>query len=129
MLTGDLKRGALRSAEALVLPSHQENFGMAVAEAMAFAVPVLISRKVNIWREVDTAGAGLAEPDDLAGTVNLLERWIGLPEKEKEAMRANAYRCFKDHFEINRAADSLLSALRECGVCGINKENNPTFAK
>src|SRR6185369_13539161 len=52
MLTGALKWGAFHSADALVLPSHQENFGIAVAEAMACCTPALISDKVNIWREV-----------------------------------------------------------------------------
>jgi glycosyltransferase involved in cell wall biosynthesis len=39
MLSGDLKWGAFHAAEAFVLPSHQENFGIAVAEAMACGVP------------------------------------------------------------------------------------------
>jgi hypothetical protein len=35
MLRGDLKWGALCAAEVIVLPSHQENFGIVVAEALA----------------------------------------------------------------------------------------------
>ena len=62
MLTGSLKWGAYRCADALILPSHQENFGIVVAEAMACGTPVLISDKVNIWREVLGAGAGLVAP-------------------------------------------------------------------
>ena len=54
MLEGDLKWGALHAAEAFVLPSHQENFGVAVVEAMACGVPVLISDKVNIWPDIAT---------------------------------------------------------------------------
>ena len=52
MLGGAAKWGAFRGAEAFVLPSHQENFGIAVAEALACGTPVLISNQVNIWREV-----------------------------------------------------------------------------
>ncbi len=58
MLTGDLKWGALHAAEVFVLPSHQENFGIAVVEALACGKPVLISDKVNIWREIAADGAG-----------------------------------------------------------------------
>jgi glycosyltransferase involved in cell wall biosynthesis len=45
MLSGDLKWGAFHAAEAFILPSHQENFGIAVAEALACGVPVLISEQ------------------------------------------------------------------------------------
>ena len=59
MISGDLKWGTLREAEVFVLPSHQENFGIAVVEALGCGTPVLISRPVNIWREIESSGAGL----------------------------------------------------------------------
>ena len=76
MLSGSLKWGALSAADAFILPSHQENFGIAVVEALACGTPVLISNKVNIWREIAAAEAGYVENDDLAGTARLLERWV-----------------------------------------------------
>jgi len=48
MLSGDLKWGAFRAAELFCLPSHQENFGIVVAEALACGLPVVISEPVNI---------------------------------------------------------------------------------
>ena len=111
MLTGDLKWGALSAADAFVLPSHQENFGIAVAEALACATPVLISNKINIWREIEDDGAGFVENDDLAGTLNLLKRWLAAPEASRAEMRANAPKCFAARFEIERATDSLLAVL------------------
>ena len=59
MLRGDLKWGAFRCADAFILSSHQENFGIAVAEALACGLPVLISRQVNIWREIEQSNAGM----------------------------------------------------------------------
>ncbi len=112
MLEGALKRGALENADAFILPSHQENFGMAVVESLSYGVPVLISDKVNIWREIEADQAGYTEPDDLAGTTRLIERWLHTPERPREEMRANARRCFAQRFEIGRAADSLLNILR-----------------
>jgi glycosyltransferase involved in cell wall biosynthesis len=113
MLQGELKQGALASADALILPSHQENFGMSVVEAMAGGLPVLISNRVNIWREVEKDGAGYVENDDLAGTTRLIERWINASAPERETMRTNAQRCFASRFEIDHAIDSLLSILNE----------------
>jgi glycosyltransferase involved in cell wall biosynthesis len=111
MLAGNQKWGALSAADAFILPSHQENFGIAVVEALACGTPVLISKEVNIWREIDADQAGYAEKDDLAGTVRLIERWFGTAEDDRAGMRENARKCFADHFEINRATDSLLQAL------------------
>lgn len=111
MLQGEDKEAAFASADAFVLPSHQENFGMAVVEAMASGLPALISNQVNIWREVEAGAAGYIETDDLAGTIRLIERWLRTPDAERTAISANAKKCFDSRFEINRAIDSLLAIL------------------
>ena len=112
MLQGAPKWGALRAAEAFVLPSHQENFGVAVAEALAMGVPALLSTQVNIWREVVDAGAGLAEPDTVAGTTALLSRWLALPGAAQAAMRQAAPGCYERHFHIRAAAQRLVSLVQ-----------------
>ena len=111
MIVGDAKWGAFRGCEAFILPSHQENFGIVVAEAMACAKPVLISDQVNIWREVDEAGAGLIAPDTLAGTCDLLTRFLALDAASREAMGAHARAAFVDKFEVEAAADDLIALL------------------
>lgn len=111
LLTGNPKWGAFAAAEAFILPSHQENFGIAVVEALACGIPVLISNKVNIWREIVAAGCGYAEDDDLAGTRRLLERWQATPSTQRARMSALARRCFAERFEIEQAVDSFLHAL------------------
>ncbi|HXX42035.1 MAG TPA: glycosyltransferase [Chthoniobacterales bacterium] len=113
MLQGELKQAAFARADAFILPSHQENFGMSVVEALAAGLPVLISNRVNIWREVEGDHAGYVETDDLSGTTRLIERWLGTAEEDRQVMRANARNCFTNRFEINRAVDSLLSILTE----------------
>jgi len=113
MLEGSMKQGAFANAEAFVLPSHQENFGISVVEALAVSVPVLISNRVNIWREIEADRAGYVESDDLAGTTRLVQRWIDTAPAEREMIRQNARRCFEQRFEINRAVDSLLQILNE----------------
>jgi len=113
MLQGAMKQGAFASADAFVLPSHQENFGISAVEALAAGLPVLISNGVNIWREIDADRAGYIESDDLEGTTRLVERWIGTLPVERETIRQNARRCFEQRFAIDRAVDSLLRILNE----------------
>ncbi len=115
MLEGELKWGAFASAEAFILPSHQENFGIAVAEALACGTPVLISNKVNIWREIVDDKAGFAEDDTLAGTRRLLERWLGTAANERKEMAENARKCFAERFHIDKAVESLVAVVSKFG--------------
>jgi glycosyltransferase involved in cell wall biosynthesis len=112
MLSGDLKFGALRSADLFALPSHQENFGIAVAESLACGVPVLISDKVNIWREVEEDRAGLIGSDDGEGTFRSLKAWLSKGKEEQRSFRTRAYQCFANRFEIHKTAESLMGILR-----------------
>ena len=116
MLTGDLKWGAFHAAEVFVLPSHQENFGIAVVEALACGLPVLISNRINIWREIEADGAGLAAGPGTDETTALLEKWLVLDLARRRTMRDNAARCFAARFKSDRAAENLLQTLREHGV-------------
>ncbi len=111
MLQGDLKWGAFYSAEAFVLPSHQENFGIAVAEAMGCDLPVLISDKVNIWREIQADGAGIVNTDSAEGTLRTLQQWLELSALEKKAMGQNAKRSFDTRFTVDAMASSLLDVV------------------
>lgn len=111
MLSGDVKWGALHAAEVFALPSHQENFGLAVVESLACGVPVLISREVNIWQEIVASGAGLAEADTVEGTSALLQAWVKKSRSEREKMRAASARCFAERFEITSATRHLLTVL------------------
>jgi glycosyltransferase involved in cell wall biosynthesis len=107
MIGGEVKWGALRTCEALVLPSHQENFGVSVVEALLAGRPVLLSFPVNIWPEIENDGVGLADDDTLEGTVRLLQRWFSLPAAEQAAMAARAQPCFAARFSLERTAATI----------------------
>ncbi len=111
MLTGDAKWGALADAEAFVLPSYQENFGIAVVEALACGTPVLISDRVNIWSELDADKVALVEPATQDGITRLLERWLLLPADARTRMGEAARTCFEKRFEIGFAAHHLTEQL------------------
>ena len=111
MLKGEAKWGAFRTAQAMLLPSHQENFGFVVAEAMACSTPVLISNKVNIWREVEASRAGLVQPDTLEGTRRLIQGFVALPASDRTRMSKNARAGFLKYFDVQVTARDFVSAI------------------
>jgi len=110
-LYGAVKWGALRCAEVLALPSHSENFGITVVEALACGVPVLISNAVNIWREIAADGAGLVANADVAGVTDLLDRWLRLPPAARCRMSESALCTFAKRFELDRFAREFMTCL------------------
>ena len=108
MLKGKLKWGALKASEVFVLPSHQENFGIVIAEAMACGLPVIISDKVNIWREVTDYRAGFVCNDTVEGTETCLTQWRGLSGEEIGALRARSRGCFDSLFNYEATAKRVL---------------------
>ena len=113
MLSGDSKWGAIYHSAAFVLTSHQENFGIAIVEALACEKPVLISNQINIWREIEQDKAGLVEADTIPASERLFQRWYSLSLDERAAMARSAKACFENRFEVAVAARNLMAKLED----------------
>jgi glycosyltransferase involved in cell wall biosynthesis len=113
MIHGDAKWGAFYNAEAFILPSHQENFGVVVAEALACGIPVLITDKVNIWREIHNAKAGLVRPDTVKGVTDLLLSWASTSPDVRRDMARRGKTLFCQAFDINEVGRALLETIRQ----------------
>ncbi|MBT4770595.1 MAG: glycosyltransferase [Rhodospirillaceae bacterium] len=106
MLMGDDKLAALNDADLFVLPSFSENFGVSVIEALVCGLPVLISDRVNIWREVDSAGAGKVCPPEAGAFAENMKVMLADPAglgqmgKNGKALVAKAYRWDKIAVEL-----------------------------
>ena len=104
MLSGLSKWGAFHGCEAFILPSHQENFGISVVEALACGKPVLISNQVNIWREIEDGGGGIVEEDNYEGVVRMLNKWNSLSEEIKHTNSLSARNIYLNHFDISKSS-------------------------
>ena len=113
MLSGDLKFGAIYSAELFSLPSHQENFGVAVTEALSCGVPVAISTEVNISSQIKKYKAGIVKIDSIKETTDGLNEWLELSPEQKEEMSKNALSLFKNKFDIEEVSKRLLNTLNK----------------
>ncbi len=119
MLTGDAKWGAFYASEAFILPSHQENFGIAVAEALSCGRPVLLSDQVNIAADIAQDGAGFMEPDTAEGTLRLLERWLSATPAARATIAERGIETFRRRYDMRENAKTILrlfeAANREAG--------------
>lgn len=108
MLLGDAKWGAFAACEAFILPSHQENFGIAVVEALASRRPALLTHPVNIARDLAADGCALVEDDTQPGIDRLLARWLALSPEEQTGMGARAHDSFLRRYDMRRNTEAIL---------------------
>lgn len=80
----------LRAFDLFILPTHGENFGHAILEALAAGVPVLVSDKTP-WSHVEAAGAGwVCDPSDVAGFADRIRSFHAMDDDQRHVMRLNA---------------------------------------
>lgn len=111
MLRGNDKLDAFHAAEVFVLPSRSENFGIAVVEAMACGVPVVVSDQVNIWREVVSAGAGAVASCEPAALSDAIKAMLDNPAQREEMGRRGA-QIARARYDHRRVAAELEAAYR-----------------
>jgi glycosyltransferase involved in cell wall biosynthesis len=97
-------------AELLVLPSHSENFGQVVAEALSRGVPVLTTTGAP-WRELNELGAGECVP--LAEIPGALSRLLCLSPAELRQRGGRGKAWALDRFAWSKVADVLLEFYEE----------------
>lgn len=122
MLTGRDRIAVLADADLFVLPSAEENFGVAVAEAMAARCPVIVSPQVAVAQQVLEWGAGDVAPLDPWALARTIDRWLASPERRREAGLRGSQGVF-EHFDWKRIAldwpdhyQHLLSIAQRRGV-------------
>jgi glycosyltransferase involved in cell wall biosynthesis len=110
-LYGDEKWGAFSAAEVFILPSHQENFGIAVAESLGCGCPVIVSDGVNIAADIVDAGAGIMISATIEGIHEGFARWEDLSNEARASMCTAAQRTFKERYAIEQVAYELMEKL------------------
>jgi glycosyltransferase involved in cell wall biosynthesis len=105
MLHGMERVAALRDADLFVLPSYQENFGIAVAEALAAGTPVVISDQVNIHREIAAAGVGQVVETNVAPLAAAIEAWLG-DEKRRRSAGERGRDFVRERYDWRRIAEA-----------------------
>lgn len=106
MISGKTKAAAFHGSDLFILPSYTENFGVAVVESLAWGLPVVISNKVNIWREIVGAGAGVAVDCDTQSIATAINELLDDTER-RQNMSKRAVDLVRQRFTWQNAGDTL----------------------
>jgi glycosyltransferase involved in cell wall biosynthesis len=110
-LHGAEKLAALGGAELFVLPSFSEGFSMAVLEAAAAGLPVLLTPQCN-FLELAKAGGAVEVSPDAAGCEAGLRKVLGLPDAERGAMGQRGRNLVIGSYTWPRIASQMLEVYR-----------------
>lgn len=112
MLKDMSKWGAFYNCEAYLLPSHQENFGIAIVEAMACKKPVLITKNINIWSEIiEGDGGWIANLEEKESLKNVLSDLLNYPEEKLAFKGLKAFETYQSNFKIENCANNFIKTL------------------
>jgi glycosyltransferase involved in cell wall biosynthesis len=108
MVVGKNKENLLANADIFVLPSHHENFGIAVAEAMGAGLPVIVGEKVALSDDIIKHNAGLVVKLTGGDIAKAMKELLNSPAKRK-VMGNNGYEYVKNHLSKEKIAKQLIN--------------------
>jgi glycosyltransferase involved in cell wall biosynthesis len=103
-VTGQDKDLVLQGSDLFVLPSFSENFGIAVVEAMAAGLPVIITPEVQIAPEIEQANAGLIVKGNRESVASAIAQLLA---SEKQKLGQNAQTLVKQSYSWPAIAERL----------------------
>jgi len=110
-LFGEAKWELLREADLFILPTHSENFGIAVAEALAAGTPVITTRGAP-WDGLETRDCGWWTKIDSKAIAGALEDATSRPDRELAAMGRRGRAWVAEAFGWEPIADQMMEAYR-----------------
>tara|TARA_B100001094_G_C18120413_1_gene766529 strand:- start:278 stop:1411 length:1134 start_codon:yes stop_codon:yes gene_type:complete len=101
-LYGNLKWVLISLSKAMLLPSHGENFGIALVESLSMAKPVITSNKVNIYKDILNYKCGLISNDNIDSFSRKLLILDRMNINEYSSLSINAKKCFNEKFNLSK---------------------------
>ncbi len=111
---GEAKTEALRGSDVFALPSQSENFGLAVAEAMAAGLPVVVTPGVQIAPEIERAKAGLVVSPAPEAWCRALTALLQNPH-QRQTLGQNGQNLVQQTYQWGAIAERLATAYHQMG--------------
>lgn len=108
-LRGERKDALLANAEVFVLPSYSENFGIAIAEALAWGRPVIASTATP-WSEIADRKAGWWVDPETGALTRALGEALALPAGDLSTMGAAGRTLVANRYSWGAAAGTITDA-------------------
>ncbi|MCX7862434.1 MAG: glycosyltransferase, partial [Bacteroidales bacterium] len=106
----------------LILPSHSENFGMVVGEALQYEIPVIASTGTP-WSDLNTYQCGWWVNNDVDTLANTIEEAISLSDVEREEMGKRGRKLIEEKYRIEIVGKQMIELYEWI----VNKIQKPTF--
>ena len=111
LITGRDKLAALQDADVFVLPSRSEGLSIAMLEAMYMGLPVVVTDRVGLWRQVEKNRCGLVVPYDEDSLAGALKRMAAAPDRR--AMGQRGRQLVASGFTWDKIARDLAAEIEE----------------
>lgn len=109
---GEQKWELFRKADLFVLPTHSENFGIVVAEALACGLPV-ITTKGTPWQELENYHCGWWTETGTKATIKALKEFLQCTETQLEQMGRNGRRLIEEKYSSRKMAQDMVNLYRK----------------
>lgn len=104
---GDEKWRLFREADVFVLPTHSENFGIVVAEALACGTPV-ITTVGTPWEELNTCHCGWWTEIGTEPALTAIRSFANCSEQELEQMGRNGRLLVEEKYSAKAEAEGMV---------------------
>jgi len=105
---GEQKWELFRTADCFILPTHSENFGLVVAEALASGTPV-ITTKGTPWSDLESRHCGWWTEVGVEPTKDALLKLLALTGKELEVMGRNGRKLVEEKYSARKMAEDMVA--------------------
>lgn len=105
LVTGDQKEALFSEAEVFVLPTHSENFGIVIAEALSRGLPVITTTGAP-WEEINTWRCGWWVAPGVDGIAGALVAAMNTPRGELNEMGRRGMQLVRENYSWERIGRS-----------------------
>ena len=121
-VTGAEKEKKYISSNLFILPSHSENFGMVVGEALSYGLPCIASHGTP-WKELNKKNAGWWTSNSPKHLLATIKEATKCSDRELEEMGQNGRNWIKEDFSLNKNAEKWYQAYKWI----LTNKNRPNF--